>query len=56
MQRQEQAKEKAADDAREWEKVDTIYWADNSVEEIWRDKNGVEKSVQIVAPHGDACY
>lgn len=56
LQRQEQAKEKAADDAREWKKVDTIYWADNSVEEIWRDKNGVKKSVQIVAPHGDACY
>ena len=32
--------EKAADDAREWKLHQTIYWADNSVEEIWIDKNG----------------
>lgn len=47
--------EKAADDAREWKLHQTIYWADNSVEEIWIDKNGATKSVMTVGPHGDAC-
>lgn len=49
------AKRKAEDDAREWRYVRTIYWADNSEEEIWVDKNGVEKTVMTVAPHGDLC-
>ena len=47
--------EKAADDAREWKLHQTIYWADNSVEEIWIDKNGATKSIMTVGPHGDAC-
>ena len=46
----------AAEEARGWEKVDTTYWADNSVEELWRDKNGVTKTVMVVGPHGDACF
>ena len=46
---------KAMDDAREWKLHQTIYWADNSVEEIWIDKNGATKSVMTVGPHGDAC-
>lgn len=45
-----------AEAAREWKHVNTVYYADNSVEEIWRDKNGVEKEVMIVPPHGDACF
>ncbi len=48
-------KEKEADEAREWKYVKTIYWADNSEEEVWEDKNGVRKTVMVVAPHGDAC-
>lgn len=55
LQRIARAKEKAADDAREWHYVRTIYWADNSEEEIWVDKDGVEKTVMTVGPHGDAC-
>ena len=56
MQQEAKETEKQADDAREWKKVNTIYYADNSVIEIWRDKNGVKKEVMITAPHGDACY
>lgn len=49
------AKAKAADDAREWKYVKTIYWADNSEEELWVDKDGNEKLVMTVGPHGDLC-
>ena len=54
---QQQARDaiKAADDARDWRLSDTIYWADNSVEEIWIDKDGNTKKVMTVGPHGDAC-
>lgn len=55
LQRQAIAAEKAADDAREWKHTYTIYYADNSVEEIWTDKDGNEKRVMAVGPHGDAC-
>ena len=41
--------------SREWKLHQTIYWADNSVEEIWIDKNGATKSIMTVGPHGDAC-
>lgn len=46
---------KAADEARCWKHVDTIWWADNSVEEVWEDKDGIRKTVMTVAPHGDCC-
>ena len=55
LQAAARAEAKAADDAREWRKVDTVYWADNSVEEIWEDKDGNHKTVQTVGAHGDAC-
>lgn len=47
---------KAAEDARQWHKVDTVYWADNSIEEIWEDQNGIRKTVLVDGPHGDVCY
>ena len=56
LQVEARAKEKAEDEARCWEKVETTYWADNSVEETWRDKDGNTKIVMVVPPHGDACY
>ena len=46
---------KAADEARNWQLVDTLYWADNSVEEIYEDKDGIRKTVTVVGPHGDVC-
>lgn len=34
----------------------TVYgYADNSVEEVYVDKDDVEKRVMVVVPHGDAC-
>lgn len=41
---------------RKWKHVNTVYYGDNSVAEIWRDKNGVEKEVMVVPPHGDICF
>ena len=54
---QQEAREaaKAADDARCWRLKETINWADNSVEEIYEDKDGNTKSIMTVGPHGDAC-
>jgi hypothetical protein len=54
---QQEAREaaKAADDARRWRLKETINWADNSVEEIYEDKDGNTKYVTVVGPHGDAC-
>lgn len=42
--------------ARQWARITTVHYADNSVEEIWRDTAGNEKTIMITAPHGDACY
>lgn len=47
---------KQAEEARQWEFVERIYWADNSVEEIYEDKDGNRKTVLVTGPHGDACY
>lgn len=55
LQRQARAAAEAADKAREWTLQQTIHWADNSVEEIWIDKDGTTKRVMVVGPHGDAC-
>ena len=55
LQAQARAEAKAADDAREWRYVETVYWADNSIEEIWEDKDGCRKTVTVTGPHGDAC-
>lgn len=56
LQAEARRKAKEADDAREWRYVRTIYWADNSIEEIWQDKDGVEKTVQVTGSHGDVCF
>lgn len=55
LQAQARAEAKAAEAAREWRYVETIYWADNSVEEIWEDKDGNRKNIMVEGPHGDAC-
>ena len=56
LQAQARKEAEEADKAREWKYVRTIYWADNSIEEIWQDKDGIEKSVMVTGPHGDVCY
>ena len=53
LQKAERARIKAADKAREWKLERTEYFADNSVEEVWIDKDGTEKRVMTVYPHGD---
>ena len=45
-----------AEAARQWRRVNTIAYADNSIEEIWRDKDVNEKTVMVTPPHGDVCY
>ena len=49
----EEAKRK--EDAEEWRYLHTNYWADNSVEEVWENKYGKQKTVLVVGAHGDAC-
>ena len=48
-------REQEAEDARGWRFLYNCYFADNSVEEIWEDKDGNRKTVMAVAPHGDVC-
>ena len=55
LQQEARAEAKAADEARCWELVDTMCFADNSVEEIWEDRDGVRERRMVVGPHGDAC-
>lgn len=55
LQREAKEELKRADEAKCWKYVETTYWADNSVEEVYEDKDGNRKTVMVVAPHGDAC-
>lgn len=41
--------------SKKWRYVETIYWADNSVEEIYEDRDGNRKSVMVTGPRGDVC-
>ena len=56
LQQAAQTAEKAADEARCWHNIETNYYADNSVEEVWEDKDGNRKTIMTVAPHGDVCF
>lgn len=56
LQTEAQAEAKRIEDAKQWRYVETVYWADNSVEEIYEDKDGNRKTVMVTGPHGDACY
>ena len=55
LQKEERARLKAEEDAKEWRYDHTIYWADNSEEEVWINKFGETKTVMTVGPHGDLC-
>ena len=55
LQAEARAENERIEAAKQWRKIDTIYWADNSVEEIYEDKDGNRKTVMVVGPHGDAC-
>lgn len=56
LQKEAQKAYDKAEAARQWAHVNTVAYADNSIEEIWRDKDGNEKTVMITPPHGDVCY
>lgn len=56
LQEEARAEEQRIEDEKEWKYDHTIYWADNSEEEIWINKYGEKKSVMAVQPHGDVCY
>ena len=56
LQKEAQKAYEKAENARQWKQVNIVAYADNSVEEIWRDKDGNEKRVMAIPPHGDACY
>jgi hypothetical protein len=43
------------DARRNWVEVRRIAWADGSVESIERADDGAERTVTLVAPHGDLC-
>lgn len=50
-------KEKAEKEAKKnWKRVDTLYFMDNSIEEIWEDNKGNHKRIMATAPHGDICF
>ena len=46
---------KEFDESLNWRYVHSIYWADNSVEELWVNGLGETKTVMTTHPHGDAC-
>ena len=43
------------DESLNWKFLHRIYWADNSVEEVWINGLGEKKTVMTVGAHGDAC-
>ena len=53
MQKELRAKKKAEEDAKEWRYDHTVYYADNSEEEVWINKFGEEKIIMTVGLHGD---
>lgn len=55
LQAEAKVEAKRAEEAREWKLIETVHWADNSVEEVYEDKDGNRKNVMAVQPHGDAC-
>lgn len=38
---------------KDWKRVETYYYADNSVEDVYENKYGERKTVMNVYPHGD---
>ena len=46
-------KEDDAENERGWRLIGTYGYADNSIEEVYEDRNGIRKTVMTVMPHGD---
>ena len=45
-----------AEEEKRWQLVDTVHYADNSVEEVYEDKDGNRRYDLVTGPHGDVCY
>lgn len=56
LQAEARAAAKAADEARKWKFVERNFYADNSIEDTYEDKNGIRKTVLVEGAHGDVCY
>lgn len=56
LQAEARTEAKREDDARQWKFVERNYYADNSVEDTYEDKDGIRKTVMVTGPSGDACY
>jgi hypothetical protein len=39
-----------------WKTVENVYYADNSIEAVQRDRHGRTRQVMTKAPGGDACF
>ena len=48
------AEEERIETEKEWRLINTLYYADNSIEEVYENKYGERKTVMAVQPHGDA--
>lgn len=55
LQAEALAEFKRAEDMKQWKFIERIYYADNSVEEVYEDKDGNQKIEMVTAPHGDIC-
>ena len=49
------AEEERIETEKEWQLINTLYYADNSIEKVYENKYGERKTVMVVQPHGDAC-
>lgn len=55
LQAEAQAEFERAEEAKQWRFIERIHYADNSVEDVYEDKDGNRKNEMVVGPHGDAC-
>lgn len=55
LQAEAKAEWQRIENEKHWKLIETVHYADNSIEEVYEDKDGNRKYEMVVAPHGDAC-
>jgi len=55
LQKEAREELKRIEEAKQWRSIGTFGYADNSVEEVYEDKDGNRKVEMVVYPHGDPC-
>lgn len=55
LQKIERKKYEEAEAARDWKLEHTYFYADNSIQEVYVDKDGNRKTEMVEGPHGDVC-